>query len=1150
VKLLSLSIERLEGLRTGFALGPEHLTGRVRVLHGPNAIGKSSVLRALKCLLWPREAPARGSIELEARFEIQGNEWTVRREGASTRWMRDGNVADAPPLPAWRHASQMLVGLDALGLGGDREVREHVQREMGGGYDIAGAETALRPGVQVGRTQAGHLSKAEDELRAAQFAQQEVIRDADTLDEVRRARNASLGAGKRVVLLDKALELAQAKRALALTESRLAEFPSGLENWRGDEPDELGKLRKRLASAQSDQDRAHRAIVAVERAIARDSIAEPVPADVLDELDQRVEALRSADDAWKAALELDSRSQARLHAAGAVFGANADLDRFASLDDSLDVEVDALARATEVQARHDSEVDAQLAAIGSGSSARPPAHRATAALEDWLSAPTASASDAKPRRFLLLLAVLLALTAMGLAFVHLANLAILVLAALALFGARAKAESNESNRADHAEAYARTGEEQPTAWTVDAVRAQLAALREREVSALEARARDGRRAELTARREALADEGRGLALRRIELAARLGANPTAPDSALAAFAQSRRSLREARSASSEVRASCDLHGLQRADASASLNKTLETHGATRVEDLTAARVRLKSLRERSAELSSHRAEIEHQRGLERVVRETAQDIEKQIAIVFRRGGLESGEDVALQNRLEHLEPWRTAREDRSESARDVERLSAELNAKSADAADHALADLPEPRLESERQSARDLAEQADALTERVLKIEMMLEQARDARTLEAALEARNDRRDALSEAFTKARRGVLACALLADVRAAHEATSRPRIVEEAEKLFASFTHGRYALRVTTVDGELAFTALDAQNAARPFALDELSDGTRAQLLLASRLAYLHEIERGDPLPLVLDDALATSDPARKQEIGAALLEVARKENRQILVLTSDAADADLLRPAGTPIGEVEATDLAVVRSISTPAATRERLAAPAVARVPDVGGANAEQFAAALASAGIPVRPFDPRCEVDEVHLWWILHHDLALLQRLLTLRFDNVASFRNAARNEIAGVGAREVNAMTPWIALTSAVIDAWRIGRGRPIDRSVLERAGVSDTFIERMTALAADVHDDAKLWFAAMSDGGNERAKGYRKKTLDQNREFLVAERYLDEREILDREDVWLRVLASMPPNHGIAADEVRQRFELLWQSCTSQ
>jgi len=156
---------------------------------------------------------------------------------------------------------------------------------MGGGYDIAGAETALRPGAQAGRAQAAKLSEAENELRAAQSAQEVIVRDADTLDEVRRARNASLDASKRVALLDKTLELAQAKRALALTKSRLAELPPGLEKWRGTEPEELETLRARLVGTQRDQELAHRTIAGLDRAIARDGLNDPVPADVLDELD-------------------------------------------------------------------------------------------------------------------------------------------------------------------------------------------------------------------------------------------------------------------------------------------------------------------------------------------------------------------------------------------------------------------------------------------------------------------------------------------------------------------------------------------------------------------------------------------------------------------------------------------------------------------------------------------------------------------------------------------------------------------------------------------------------------------------------------------------------------------------------------------------
>ena len=45
-------------------------------------------------------------------------------------------------------------------------------------------------------------------------------------------------------------------------------------------------------------------------------------------------------------------------------------------------------------------------------------------------------------------------------------------------------------------------------------------------------------------------------------------------------------------------------------------------------------------------------------------------------------------------------------------------------------------------------------------------------------------------------------------------------------------------------------------------------LDELSSGTRLQLLLAVRVAFVEQQERGPMLPLILDETLGNSDEHR------------------------------------------------------------------------------------------------------------------------------------------------------------------------------------------------------------------------------------------------------------------------------------------
>lgn len=94
-----------------------------------------------------------------------------------------------------------------------------------------------------------------------------------------------------------------------------------------------------------------------------------------------------------------------------------------------------------------------------------------------------------------------------------------------------------------------------------------------------------------------------------------------------------------------------------------------------------------------------------------------------------------------------------------------------------------------------------------------------------------------------------------------------EKESQPAMLKEVSSLFSQMTGGRY-LRVER-----------PRDASRPLVVyrndtdelepDHLSTGTREQLFLAIRLAYvLHYCSRTEPLPIVLDDVLANFDPPR------------------------------------------------------------------------------------------------------------------------------------------------------------------------------------------------------------------------------------------------------------------------------------------
>lgn len=1144
MKLRALSIERLAGLRGGLRLGPEHLAGRVRVLHGPNAIGKSSIVRALKALLWHARAPMQGHVAIEGRFEIEGAEWIATRDGAKTRWTRDGNPVDDPPLPPWEHADSILVGLGDLGSGGAQGLQEHVQRELGGGYDVAAAEDAFLSRAQAGRGEAGRLREAEEALRRVQHAQAAIAREWATLEDRRRERDAAIDARRRAGGLEQALDYARARARLHVAESALGAFPAGIELLRGTEAEELGEIHSRLAQERAAAERAREEESRLDREIAKLGLSKPVPPASLDELNERIGELKEADSKVLEAEAEVARLRASEAAAAAVFGPDADLERLASLAPEIDADVERFARDAEQHARLRGELRARLAALGEESGEKAPAPRATAALEDWLASPGSPITDARARKVLLTLAAVLLALAVGLAFVHVAFLALALLSFAAYFGSRAAAPAGGITRTDHEAEFGRTLEPAPAAWDEESVRRRLDDLRTRHARAKDAEQRAERRGEIERQLAALEADARDLAHRRAGLDAILGTTVDAPDGVRVATTRARLDLRAARAELRVGIASLDARSSARAKALSALNAGLRALALSDVPDQAAAKACVAELGRTSSQLESLQRDHDTQCALAKAARENVQRCEEEIAVVFRRNKLESGDEAALAHRSEKREAWAAARDAHGKARHAVELLEGRFP---AELASETIEDL-----EVALGTARAAAERADELARECTAIETRLSDAQHGRALETAQADRDACHAALAAAFEKARRAELARALLADVREAHEGSSRPRLVQAADDLFTLFTDGRYGLRTPKVDGKVEFRAYDDQDASRLFALDELSDGTRAQLLLAARLAYLREIEHGRTMPVILDDALATSDPARMQQIGAALLDVARAQDRQFLVLTTEGADVALLRPKDAAPGDVEATDLAAVRAAQWPVASRETLRAVATPRVPELGDLDAESYARALEGAGLPVRPVDPRRPVDELHLWWVLRHDLGLLHRLLSHRIDSVAAFRSAARRSHPAAGQQDLARAAPWVALAEGVFSAWSVGRGKPIDREVLEQAGVSSKFIDRMAELARELRGDAKAWIRAVGEGKDRRAKHYHDKTLDANREYLASHGYLDEREPLDAESAWLRATSVLVGELSIAPEglqELRARFELLWHACES-
>ncbi len=420
-------------------------------------------------------------------------------------------------------------------------------------------------------------------------------------------------------------------------------------------------------------------------------------------------------------------------------------------------------------------------------------------------------------------------------------------------------------------------------------------------------------------------------------------------------------------------------------------------------------------------------------------------------------------------------------------------------------------------LEQRQEQARALAARREELSEQIAKIEHDIDQAKcggklaEARAAEAnaraELEAVRDRR-------SRAAAGTTLCRWLQSTAIER---ARPQVFKRAQELLLVFTRGALSLEVDGQSGAALFLAREGEGAWRR--IGQLSAGERVQLLMAVRLAFLEQNETVR-LPLLLDEALGASDDERAGAIIEAVKALALS-GRQIFYFT---AQHDEVGKWLAQLGEAvdhRVYDLAERRRLARPAAPLPIQSAPRPA-VPEPDGSD---YAAYGRRLGVPA--LDPRMEtLDGVHVWHVLN-DAPTLHRLLQNGIATWGQLRSLLAHGGAGlIDEADTTAVQGAAAMAEAIAtarEAWRVGRGQPVDREILQDSGiVSARFIDPVSKLCAAVGGDANALLQKLGEGAVER---WRKENTAKLADYLGAQGCLDEREPLTAADLRVRVLAAV-------------------------
>lgn len=425
-------------------------------------------------------------------------------------------------------------------------------------------------------------------------------------------------------------------------------------------------------------------------------------------------------------------------------------------------------------------------------------------------------------------------------------------------------------------------------------------------------------------------------------------------------------------------------------------------------------------------------------------------------------------------------------------------------------------------LEREKGDASALAEEEEELSDQISRINQKIDDAKEEHDLEDALAERESARSELEERRQQDLQSMVGQALSDVVHGRTRNQDLPAVFERADERFRQITTDRYHLDLAREDGTFRVVTDDG----RRLGLSQLSGGTKVQLLLAVRIAFVERQEQGTKLPLVLDETLANSDDVKAQSVIEAVRTIC-SEGRQVFYLTAQSDEVakwqSLLRGTDTDLvlhelsGEEATAGWELQQGGGDGATSSGRPSRPAL---PDPSGMTHADLKEVL-----DVPRWGPRNSVQTLALWY-LTTDTALLHQAAETSYRTWGQLSSLAERDalpLIGLTEDEYQRMEALSRAVAAWRDAWLIGRGEPVGRPALEEtSAVSENFIDRVADLAEEVDGQAERILEELRSGSVKR---FRSGKIEDLRVYFRREGYLSERDPLAPTACWRRAIAEV-------------------------
>ncbi len=1125
-----LSIYKMPGFPTGME-SISSLASNINVIAGPNASGKSSTARIIQDMIWKQNIER---IHLETKLSINKEAWDIKIDNGHYSSQRNGVDDTLSSIPAYDESKRYFLALHELIREDDKNLAAEILRETIGGYDLQKAQQTLGfrgTTPNLGLSEYKDFEAKRQHVAAIEAKQIDLQKEEKKLTALQEKYEEARNASKLKQLYERLIDFLKAKKDYEVLKIEQSSYPEQMPLLIGNEDAELSKLEKKIETSTQDIDGIRREKESKEDELSALQIPDGgFDKVVLDELNENVDKLsdleRNLQNRRVAITKNERETKVALRDLFSTLKSKdietLDLENIRDLDkffeeahhllnkkQTLENEIKHLNK--EKQEQNHTEEDLYLG---------------IRLLIDWFE------KDATPSGFSqysswIFLALGLITVPLTYFFGWIGLIGVLAMLLLILFKGRS-AVAPDSVQETRVNDFKRTGIREPESWQEEEVSKRLEDLHKELHEVKQQNEISRRLAELNGLTEQIQPQFQTLEVKRQTWIDKLSNIPELTVENIESYSGLYwllKNLQKWQKHNNELQA--DLLSFEEeskiySETLARINSILTELDVAPASDVASAKAILKKMNEDENRRSALIREIKNLENRKVDFEALNAKDREEIDSIYSRLNLEIGAKEELRMLLSQKEAYDRFKNEFEQARR--RKIEKENQLQEHPLYENIKEEMPTLQIEDaeeRKEGYTKLSNQAEDLNTEIATIKAHVSKEKTGRELEVALTEKEAALDDLEQNYLNTMSSITGDVLINGLKKKTQEHSSSKVFNRANDLFNKITHGHYELILDESEGA-SFRAKDTVlNQGQP--LDHLSSGTRIQLLIAVRLAFIESQESGVKLPILADEVLANSDDLRATQIIEALIEIS-KEGRQVFYFT---AQTDELKKwqehlAGHP--EIDG------KIIVLKGQANEQLDynLGELSEVPSL------QFADVISPEGYSNEEYHKRLNPPQYHLLKhtpeqlylsYLIEDNELLHACLQRGIQYYGQLKSFVKHQgkIEGLNESALGVIANKVELLKSYQKLYQQGRPKPIDREVLRDSGsVSGKFIDVVDAKLKELDHNPQQLIEALRA---REVSGFFGHKIDELEAYLFEHNYLDGNERLTPEELNIQIQAAL-------------------------